>query len=300
MSDDNNREFFLPIRNLIQESLIRDIIIFAFIFILVNTQGWMDIFLLVFPLVTFGFSLFFRIINSNKWRTEFENGLIVYNPLGLEKKHANRLSFSALVQLLLMFWLGAESLYNPHLVEGYFLYFNLLFFFTFSFGFFWIFIDMWKYSRMEIIFDKSINKDTTKNKSNRWVKKGNVLSSLNIQRVRIISIINFLGFIILNIINILIAILIFINPSIGIQVNLPGTGIMGSEPLKISLTFYFSLFISPLLTAVSLYLNYRDINKFQPEKLEDIIKNFPPNIQIQIVENLKGLNEKLKKQMNIE
>ncbi|MHA2183040.1 MAG: hypothetical protein ACXAAH_16605, partial [Promethearchaeota archaeon] len=139
MSEDNIKEFFLPLRVLATESFIRDVIIFTFLFILVNTQGWNDIFLLIFPIVTFGFSLFFRIINSNKWRTEFENSFIIYNPMGLERKHANRLMFSALFQLILLFWLGAESLYNPHVVEGFFLYFNLLFFFLFSFGFLWIF-----------------------------------------------------------------------------------------------------------------------------------------------------------------
>ncbi len=300
MSEDNNKDFFLPLRNLFQESLIRDIIIFTFIFILVNTQGWVDIFLLLFPLVTFGFSLFFRIINSNKWRTEFENSYIIYNPLGLEKKHANRLTFSALVQLILIFWLGAESLYNPHLVEGYFIYFNLLFFFSFSFGFFWVFIDVWKYSRIEIISDEDNNGNIPKYKSNNRSNKGNVISSLNIQNVRIISITNFLGFIILNIINTILTLFIFFNPSLGIPLILPGTGSLGSEPIKISLIFYILLIISPLLTAISLFLNYRDINKFQKEKLDKIIKSFPPNIQIQIMENLKGINEKIKKQMKIE
>jgi len=117
MSEHNIKEFFLPFRNLIRESLIRDIIIFTFIFILTNTQGWDGIFLILFPLITFGFSLFFRIINTNKWRTEFENSLIIYNPLGLESKHANRLFFSALFQLILIFWIGAESLICGNIQE---------------------------------------------------------------------------------------------------------------------------------------------------------------------------------------
>jgi len=300
MSEDNIKEFFLPIRDLIRESLIRDVIIFTFIFILINTQGWDGIYLILFPLITFGFSLFFRIINTNKWRTEFENSLIIYNPLGLESKHANRLFFSALFQLILIFWIGAESLYHPHLVEGYFLYFSLLFFFLFSFGFFWIFIDLWKYSRIEIISDEKFNKDSLIHKSNHSINSKNLLSFLSVKTFRIISIVNFLGFIVLNIVNLLFTILILNNPSLGIPLILPGTGNMGSEPLKISALFHVLLIISPLLTTVSLILNYREVNKFNRENLDKIIKTFPPNIQIQIIENLKGLNEKIKEQMKIE
>ena len=300
MSKDTIKEFFLPIRYLINESLIRDVIIFTFIFILINTQGWDDIFLLIFPLITFGFSLFFRIINTNKWRTEFENSHIIYNPLGLERKHANRLFFSALFQLILVFWIGAESLYHPHLVEGYFIYFSLLFFFLFSFGFFWIFIDLWKYSRIEIISEENLNKLSLAHTSIHSINGMNVLSFLNINKFRIISILNFLVFIILNIISSLIAILIINNPSLGIPINLPGTGNMGSEPLKISAVFHALLFISPLLTIMSLILTYREVNKISQENLDKIIKTFPQNVQIQIIENFKALNDKIKDQLKIE
>lgn len=300
MSEDNIKEYFLPIRDLINENFIRDVITFTFIFILINTQGWDNIFLLLFPLITFGFSLFFRILNTNKWRTEFENSLIIYNPLGLEKKHANRLFFSALFQLILLFWIGAESLYHPHLVEGYFLYFNLLLFFLFSFGFFWIFIDLWKYSRIEIISDEKINKDSLIHKSNHSVNDKNVLSFLNVKNFKLISILNLLGFLVLNVINSIFTILILFNPSLGIPINLPGSGIMGSEALRISALFHILLLISPLLTVSSLVLNYRQVNRFNRENLDKIIKTYPPNIQIQIIENLKGLNEKIKEQLKIE
>ena len=100
--------------------------------------------------------------------------------------------------------------------------------------------------------------------------------------------------------NTILTLLILFDPSLGIPLNLPGTGIMGSEPLKIFPIFHILLIISPFLTVVSLILNYRDVHKFNKENLEEMIKTFPPNIQIQIIENLKGLNEKIKKQMKIE
>ncbi|MFW9940878.1 MAG: hypothetical protein ACFFFT_07545, partial [Candidatus Thorarchaeota archaeon] len=123
MSEDNNN-FYLSIKDLINESLVRDLIIFGFLFLLVITQIWDNISLLLYPLITFAFSILFRIVNTNKWRTEFDERPIIYNPIGLEKLHANRLFFSALFQLILIFWIGAESLYNPHIVDKYFSYFN--------------------------------------------------------------------------------------------------------------------------------------------------------------------------------
>jgi hypothetical protein len=300
MSEDNIKEFFIPFRDLIKESLIRDIIIFTFIFILINTQGWDNIFVLLFPLITFGFSLFFRTINTNKWRTEFDNSIIIYNPLGLEKKHANRLFFTTLLQLILIFWIGAESLYSPHLVEGYYFYFVLLLFFLFSSGFLWIFIDVWKYSRIEIITGEEVNQNFLIHKSNNSIKSKNVLSFPNIKNFRNISILNFLVFLILNIINLILTFLILNIPTLGIPINLPGSGIISSEPLKISILFHILLIISPALTVGSLVLNYRDIIRFTKEDLDHIIKAYPPNIQLQINENLKGLSEKIKEQMENE
>ena len=71
MSEDNNNNFYLSIKDLINETLGRDLIIFSFLFLLVITQVWENISLLLFPLITFAFSVFFRIVNTNKWRTEF-------------------------------------------------------------------------------------------------------------------------------------------------------------------------------------------------------------------------------------
>ena len=182
--DQNENGFRLSIKHLINESLLRDLVFFCFFFLVIISQTWEDITLLLFPLISFGFSLFFRIINVNKWRTEFENSAVVYNPLGLEKKHANRLFFSTLFQLILLFWIGAESLYNPHLVEGYFIYFNILFGFFFTFGFFWIFTDLWKYSRIEII--ESQNKSEGPNNTEKAV-----LSYLKLKKFKFIVLTNF-------------------------------------------------------------------------------------------------------------
>ncbi|GAH35574.1 unnamed protein product, partial [marine sediment metagenome] len=254
-----NNNFYLSIKDLINETLVRDLIIFSFLFLLVITQVWEDISLLLYPLITFAFSIFFRIVNTNKWRTEFEERPIIYNPIGLEKKHANRLFFSALFQLILLFWIGAESLYNPHIVDQYFPYFNGLFIFLYTFGFFWIFIDLWKYSKVEIILSR-ITKENPKTYDS-------IVSFLKIKNFRLIALINLFVFITLNILNSILIITSNQDPLFRIQLNLPGTGSGGSDPMTTSSLIYFILLISPFFAVISLILTYRDVNNFSKEEL---------------------------------
>ncbi len=292
MSEDINNNFYLSIKDLINETLVRDLIIFSFLFLLVITQVWEDISLLLYPLITFAFSIFFRIVNTNKWRTEFEERPIIYNPIGLEKKHANRLFFSALFQLILLFWIGAESLYNPHIVDQYFPYFNGLFIFLYTFGFFWIFIDLWKYSKVEIILSR-ITKENPKTYDS-------IVSFLKIKNFRLIALINLFVFITLNILNSILIITSNQDPLFRIQLNLPGTGSGGSDPMTTSSLIYFILLISPLFAVISLILTYRDVNNFSKEELDKILEPLPKNIQIIIIEHLKALDKKIKDQLNIE
>jgi hypothetical protein len=289
MSEDQKENgFYLSIKHFVNESLLRDLILFCFFFLIILSQTWEEIIFLLFPIITYGFSLFFRIININKWRTEFENSSVVYNPLGLEKKHANRLFFSALFQLILIFWIGAESLYNPHLVEGYFFYFNLLFVFLFTFGFFWIFIDLWKYSRIEII----INRNNSQVPNNA---EATILSFLKIHKFKIIAIVNFVVFLTLNLLNMLFVIFANQIPILGFQLKLPSSALM-----TVSSVIFAFLIISPLVTVVSLTINYIDINSFSKTDLDEILKSLPLNVQINITENLKALNKKIHDQLNIE
>lgn len=292
MSEDINNNFYLSIKDLINETLVRDLIIFSFLFLLVITQVWEDISLLLYPLITFAFSIFFRIVNTNKWRTEFEERPIIYNPIGLEKKHANRLFFSALFQLILLFWIGAESLYNPHIVDQYFPYFNGLFIFLYTFGFFWIFVDLWKHSKVEIILSR-ITKENPKTYDS-------IVSFLKIKNFRLIALINLFVFITLNILNSILIITSNQDPLFRIQLNLPGTGSGGSDPMTTSSLIYFILLISPLFAVISLILTYRDVNNFSKEELDKILEPLPKNIQIIIIEHLKALDKKIKDQLNIE
>ncbi|GAG65137.1 unnamed protein product, partial [marine sediment metagenome] len=60
MNENNSKEDFLRVRELLNETLLRDAFIFAILYLFILSQSWKNIFLLLFPIITFGFSLFFR------------------------------------------------------------------------------------------------------------------------------------------------------------------------------------------------------------------------------------------------
>ncbi len=291
MNEKNIENQYLSLKDLISESLIRDLILFTFLFILIITQSWESILLLLFPLITFTFSFFFRIIKINKKRTKFENDLIIYNPLGLEGKNANRLFFCSLFQLILIFWIGAESLYNPLIVNNYILYFIGLFTFFYTFGFFWIFIDLWKYIGIKIITDMNVDKNDLQISGDFR----NIISFIKLKNFKLISLTTFVVFICLNIINLIISLLLNNNPNFGMKIYLPGL-----QLIIIPYFYYVVLIIPPVLSILLLILNYRTINNFSREKLDRIIAPLPKNLQVKIIENLKALNNKIKKQLNTE
>jgi len=297
---DEKNDYSLQIKDIISESLIRDLVLFTLLFLLVVSQNWESILLLLFPLITFTFSLFFRIISSSKRSSEFRNKCIIYNPLGLEKKNANRLFFSAILQLILVFWLSSESLYNSHMVDNYYLYFIGLFIFIYSFGFFWIFIDIWKYTKIEIITTSLDDSKIQQYEIEFSAELNNIVAFLGLKYFKHISIINILVLLIVNIINVISIVLLSINPALGFQLSLPGSNNVGSEPLIVPFLFYGFLLISPLLTITLLVLNNTQISNFNLEKFNEIITSLPRNLQIKIVESLEALNTKMKEKLRVE
>ncbi len=292
MSENN----YLSLKKLISESLIRDVILFLFLFLLIIAQDWENILLLLFPLITFGFALFFKLIDINKQRIEVEKFSIIYNPLGSEKIYSHRLNFCALLQLLLLFWFGAESLYHPQLIDNYYLYFISIFIFFYTFGFYWIFFDLWNYCKIKILTEGIEVNDTQK-----FIKNfDNVISFMKVKNFKMISIISSLVFIILNLLNIIFAILTFNDIMPGIKYNLPGTGIENSNPINLPYTIFGIIIISPLLAITFVLFNYRDITDINKEKLNQVLKPLPKTIQIKIIKNLIALNKNFKNKLKLE
>lgn len=271
-----SEEDYLSLRKLLNEHLLRDLILFFLLFFFIVAQEWTNLFLMIFPIIIFSFALIFRFISTNKFRLFDAN--IIYNPLGSERNHANRLNFCALVQLVLLFWIGSESLNRPQLVDNYSVFFNILFIFAFSFGFYWIFIDSWKNSKIEILIDDPNIKE--------------VLSTLKLKNFKNISIISLILFLIINLLNVLISLLTFFGFIPGIQCVLPGTGLESSGPLTISLVYFITIVVSPLSAIIFLKISYKDVKNFSHEKLSKILELLPEEVQLIIRDNLKSLDEK--------
>ncbi|MHA1242338.1 MAG: hypothetical protein ACTSQU_16380 [Promethearchaeota archaeon] len=289
MSEKNTDQEFLLLRELLNESLLRDLIIFVIFFLFILAQSWKNIFLLLFPVITYTFSLFFRLINANKWRLSIFDKTITYNPLGLEKKHANRLIFTALLQLILLFWIGGESYYHPQLIQTYDIFFNILFNFIYTFGFYWILIDIWKYAKITIKISSNIEGDSVI-----------VINRLNLKNFKLFYLVNLGTFILLNILNLLIVISTEINGFLGMMYNLPGTGIESSLPLKISASSLLIIVFSPLITILLFYLVYKSISSISPSELIDKLQKLPESKQNSIIETLKTINRKYNREFSVE
>ena len=291
MSEKNSDENYLLLRELLNETLLRDIIIFIILYLFILAQSWENLFLLLFPIITFAYSVFFRIINTNKWRTTSNSTQITYNPIGLEKKHANRLFFTAILQLILLFWIGAESYYHPQLIQYYDLFFNIIFNFLYTFGFYWILIDVWNHSK--IVIRLKNNKLSTQAQNNTSLKSDldKVISHLKLKSFKIVSIVNLSTFIFLNVLNI--SFTLFIDNTFSrFSYYLPGTGIEGSLPLNISIISFLIVIISPLIASFLLIFIYKDLNNIDHANLENLMKELPEENRKNMIENLTKINKK--------
>jgi hypothetical protein len=205
--------------------------------------------------------------------------------LGSEKKIADRLFFSSMLLLILLFWIGSESISHPQLINDYNFYFNILFILIYTFGFYWILIDIWKYAKIEILIKEG------RERQNQTINK--VLSSLGRKKSIHLSIINLIVFLILNGVNVLVAFLMNFNLISGIPYYLPGTGIEGSLPLDISIFSLFIMIISPCLTGLFLLLIYRKIQDFDIDVFNEMIQSLPESERNEILLNFSHLNKRL-------
>lgn len=285
MSVKNTNHRDLRLRDILNEQILRDVFLFILFYLLLLTQGWDTLFLLLFPIITFSFALFFRIIATNKKQGRDEENLISYNPLGAENRYADRLVFISIIQLILLFWLGAESLYHPQLIDDFELYFNLSYFLIYSFGFFWVFLGIWNYCRI-VIYISSLKED-----KNGF--KEILVSELGFNKIKDISYLNIAVFVILNCLNIIFVILIDFNTNFGFPHNLPGTGIEASEPLHLPYIVWGILLIFPVISVIFLRSIYKDVTTFSEQDFRSRISDIPEEIQSQIIRSMKNVNKKL-------
>jgi hypothetical protein len=163
--------------------------------------------------------------------------------------------------------------------------------FSYTFAYFWIFLDLWKFSKIKIKLITIVSKFDTFDE---------IISYLKIKKFRLISIVSFIVFLTSNILNIIMIILVNNNFISGIKIALPGTGSGGSEPITISIIPLIIIFLSPVVAVTFLLISYREIININRNKLNQILHSIPKNLQIKIIENLKFLNNKITRLLDIE
>jgi len=292
MSQESVENHYLKLRETLNEPLLRDLILFIVLYLFILTQNWQNLLLLSFPMISFGFSLYFRILSTNKRRIYFSESQLIYNPIGSEKVYANRLIFISILELILLFWIGAESIYHPQLIKEYNFYFSILFGFIYSFGFFWLFIDLWENSKIAV----NLSTESSDKQQNMNI----ILSKLKAKKFRLISLSNFTIFLVCNIVNIIFQFLLEPYSSFGIEIDLPGTGIESSGPLYFSFMIFVILITFPLLCILSLLLVYKDIMTFNKLELKEFLNTIPSEARQHIIENLKNLTKKNQDLLEIE
>jgi len=289
MSENNTNQSELLLREILNDALVRDLFLFIILYLFILAQGWDNLLLLLFPIISFSFALFFRVIGTNKKKILYNKHLIFYNPLGAENKNADRLVFVALLQLILLFWIGAESIYHPQLVNDFGLYFNLTYFLIYSFGFFWIFLGIWDYCRIVIDLSEIDLRDF---KQTSAEYKRVVISELKLGKIELISYLNIVLFLVLNLFNIIFILIDLLGISIGFFGNLPGSGIEESEALYLPFSVFIILITFPLTTVIFLQVIYKEVNSFSEIDFNTKISRLPVEIQTQVIKNLKNVNKK--------
>ena len=285
MSENNSDHPGLLLREVLNETILRDLLLFILLYLFILAQNWDNLLLPLFPIITFSFALVFRIIGTNKHRLIDNEKLISYNPLGAENKNADRLVFISLLELILLFWIGSESLYHPQLVNDFGFYFSLIYFMLYSFGFFWIFFGIW--NNCKII----TNLNSLENNEIGYKKL--LISELGFNKIKLISHLNISIFIAFNLINTVLIILVFFGVEIGFFSNLPGTGIEDSQPLFLSYSVWVILIAFPIASIFFLISIYRDVNSFSEIEFKSKINSLPKEIQEKVIKSLRSINQKL-------
>ena len=273
---------------LTQKDIILKTSIFLIGFLLILVQNWINPILILYPIVSFSFSLFFQIIESNKKITEIEDSIISYNPFGGENGNSNILTIFSYLQMLLIFTAGLDSLFHPQLVDNFFLFFLIPLVFLYGFEFFLLLIKVLNKAIIEIDLKNFKNqiKQNSKNKMNK-----DVISFIEINKFKRYSLYNLILFVIILIFTLGMSFLAFFNQILALPFYLPGTGIEGSQPVNISYGLYLSVIMPPIYTIWFLYQIYKNIIDFSHDSAEKVINVITDDSKKAVILNFLNFNK---------
>jgi len=280
------------IKLLLQRNTILKSILFLIGLFLTLVQNWVDPILIICPIVSFGFALFFQIIESNKHNTEIKDSFIYYEPIGEEGKNSNVLSIFSYLQIFLIFIMGLDSLLHPQLIDNFFLFFLIPLFFSYELGFFLLLLRVMNNSKIKIDLE-NINSQLENDLNNNDEKNlmEGMLSFLSVKSFKKYSLYNLALFFLSLIFTMAFSFLTFFDLTPGIPFYLPGTGIEGSNPVNISWMLYVGIFTPPIYTIWFLFQIFKKIVNFSNESLNNIKKNIIDDSKKSVLLKILNLNE---------
>ena len=267
---------------LFHKDILLKIGIFAIGFILILVQNWISLSLILCPLILFGFSLFFQILFHNATITELKDSVILYSPFGEVKKISDIVLIFSYVELILVFFMGYDSLIHPQLIDNYFLLFLTPTIFLYEFGFFLVLNKSLNSAKIEIFLNNKNNNPIDKSSENNRF----FLSFIKFNRFKTLSLLNIASFVIILALTLSLSYLSFLGLIPGLYFYHPGTGLEGSQPVVISFMLYIGIIFHPIFSGWIFYQIYKEIVNFSEESIERTTKNLPEDVKKKVLFNL--------------
>ncbi|MHA1727480.1 MAG: hypothetical protein ACTSWY_01955 [Promethearchaeota archaeon] len=293
------------------ESFLRPTIIFAIFYVFILMENWSDIILLLIPIITYVMFTFFKIVDVSKEHTIVNGSKISFNPIGNEKIIANRLFFCLLLEMILIFAMGTESIFHPQLINDYFIYYVIPLVLIYIFSLYYMFYDVGFSANIELLLKDELHDDLGGYKSNKLTDKkkkkkdGELISYLNLSEykkihtvVRFICISLGLMWVILSLLGNFGIIPLSIIPNILISV--PGTRLLGGSSVEVSTFIYICIFAFPICFVIITARIYQLIAKIDNNALQSIIAGFPKMQQKKIIKTLEFYTTRTSKRKDID
>lgn len=277
------KEYYIDsFRVLFHKDILLKVAIFLGGYVLILSQNWVSLSLILCPVISFGFALFFQIISNNKKITELKKSSIVFSPIGEERTNSNILVICSYLNLALVFIMGLDSFVHPQLIDNYFLLFLTVIVFIYGFGFFFLIIRVLSTGKVLMTPNEKsdlINKDPLNNPER-------VISFVKVGAFKKISIINLAIFASTLALTLSLSYLTFDDILPGLSFYHPGTGLEASQPVSISIMLYIDIMVSPIVSCWLLYSTYHKVATISDASVERTTKDLSKDLKKKIEHDL--------------
>ncbi|MBD3350611.1 MAG: hypothetical protein GF364_03900 [Candidatus Lokiarchaeota archaeon] len=271
----SQRKDILEIAKIIfrDSSFLREIIVFVAFYIFILLQKWDSLVFISIPLISFGFLCFFNVLRILGTLSEFKDKVVKYRPFGNLKVISDRIYFCMSLELIIVFVIGAESLYHPQLIDNHFVFYVLILISIYIFTMYYVLHDIGMYSKLELLINEAeIVEDTNKHHQtgDDISSKAKLLSYLKLDQFRRFYKFITLSFIIIESIWVLFWILSYFD-LLNITLSLPGSSLMEGSPISTSFVIYVIIGLIPSIIVYFLYNNYSIIKRIQIDKCKQYL-----------------------------